>query len=164
MLRFQSFSFFQIILQLIIVLFRHIIFYPFSQSYVSLNCTFKSVIANEFIRSLKDRGLKINTDVAPYDQQCVIPKMSSQQKISDTVVIIPDKVQVSLHGSDWTWKPGADHIIVRRTVVHLDSLSLLHPYEFYSILLNEVNDTLGEKFRMVSITGTLRPWKRWIEE
>lgn len=57
-----------------------------------------SVLGNEFRRSVKDRGLNIDTDVVRYEEQDVRPRDVGSETVPGIIANDPDEFNCCRHG------------------------------------------------------------------
>lgn len=105
---------------------------------------FKSVLGNDFGKSAKDHGLKVNTNVVLYEELDCGPKIMGSATISDVDVTDPDVLQRLLYGVDLNGGSGYVLIVINTVVIDKDNVPILYPYGFHCTLLYEVRETLGD--------------------
>lgn len=109
----------------------------------------KSIVDNEFGKSAKDCGLKIDTDVVLYERLNGGSEVVVSLSISGAGVSDPDEVQRHLHGVDPGRGSGCYLLVIRALVNHECSFPILYPYGFHCTS----NDAVPESLENVSMYG-----------
>lgn len=79
--------------------------------YVSLHSILQSIIDNDFDKSAKHRGLKVDTDVVLYENLECLAKDVCSATISVTGLTDPDEFHCRLHGIDLNRGNGSDLLV-----------------------------------------------------
>lgn len=106
----------------------------------------KSVFANKFGKSTKDRTMKIHTDVVLYEEQGARPKALDSVIIFGASLDDTAEFQRRLHGANLNLASSSDLFVIREDVVRSNSFPILYPYEFQCSLLDEVPETFAEVY------------------
>lgn len=90
-----------------------------------------SVLGTDFGKSGKECGLKLDSNIVPYEEQDGRPAVVGSVRISTTGVTNPDKFQGRLHGLDLNLGTVSAVIVLNTVVVQKDSFHIPNPYEFH---------------------------------
>lgn len=118
---------------------------------------FKSVHGNDFGKSTKDRGLKIETGVVLYEEQDVRRKLARFATSSGEGLANVNEIKRRFHAVDLNRGLGSTLIVIRAVVIKKSSSVISYPYEHYCISRDKVSETLWTCSNMDSTSGTHRP-------
>lgn len=106
--------------------------------------SFKSVLGNGFVKSAKNGGLKVFTDVVIFEKQNDSPTTVVPTRISGAGVTDSEEFESHFYSIDLNCECGANLIVITATAIQKKYFPVQYPYVLHCTSMDDVRETLED--------------------